>query len=468
MSLQFSFGLLLALFVFAGLGALFLWRIKNQLTQQLRDQNQTLLLLNREKASLEVQNSEAQKRIGGISLELDQLRKEHLIAVELRAKAESAARNLEQASEKERKLLEEAKQSLQDAFKSLASTALEGNTKQFLELAKSVLDKESSLAKSDLEKRHQSIRDLLTPISTTLDKYNFQLTEIEKQRQSSFQTIETEIRRVVESNATLTKETSALKDALKKPHVRGRWGEVQLRNCVELAGMSEFADVSFQDITTDEDGQKLIPDMTVRMPGGRVVVVDAKTPIDAFMSSLEATTEELRATEMARHGRHVKDHVKRLSTRAYNDSVKDAADFTVMFLPNESFLYAALESEPDLVEFALQKKVLIATPPTLIGLLKVIRFGWNEEKLAENAHRISEVGQELHKRLCDFLEAYTNIGKFLDKAKQEYEIGSMRLERRVLTQAKKLEDLGVKSVKELPESLGSLNASVALEESPEI
>jgi DNA recombination protein RmuC len=189
--------------------------------------------------------------------------------------------------------------------------------------------------------------------------------------------------------------------------------------------------------------------MVVRMPGGRSVIVDAKTPIDAFLNSLEATTDEKRAAEMARHGRHVKEHVKRLSTRAYSEAVGESADFTVLFLPNESFLYAALEVEADIVEFALQKKVLIATPPTLIGLLKVIRYGWNEQKMAENAQRISEMGQELHKRICDFVETYVAVGKHLDKAREEFEKGRGRLESRLLVQARRFEALGAKSNKTL-------------------
>jgi DNA recombination protein RmuC len=196
--------------------------------------------------------------------------------------------------------------------------------------------------------------------------------------------------------------------------------------------------------------------MTVRRPGGRIVIVDAKTPLEAFMSSLEATHDEARASELVRHGRHVKDHVKKLSQKAYNENLKSAADFTIMFLPNESFLYAALETEPDLMEFAIQKKILIATPPTLIGLLKVIRYGWNEDKLAENAQRISEVGSELHKRVVDFVETFMDIGKHLAKAKTEYDAGLVRLESRVITQARRLEKLGAKSSKDLPGSVDSI------------
>jgi DNA recombination protein RmuC len=189
--------------------------------------------------------------------------------------------------------------------------------------------------------------------------------------------------------------------------------------------------------------------MTVRMPGGRIVIVDAKTPIDAFLAALEATDDTLRATELARHARHIKERIKELAKKAYPEKLKNSADFTVLFLPNESFLFAALETQPDIVELALQQKVLIATPPTLIGLLKVIRYGWNEQKLAENAQRISEAGAELHKRLFDFIEAFTGIGKHLEKAQAEYQTGLTRLQSRVLPKARDLEKLGAKSGKTL-------------------
>ncbi len=330
-----------------------------------------------------------------------------------------------------------------------AKEALTSNSEFFLSLAKKTLEKESELSQAELERKKIQIEDLVAPLTKKLEEYQAQIQNLEKERVRSYSNVEAELKRVVEVGVTLNQETAALKNALKKPHVRGRWGEVQLKNCVELAGMSEYADVTFQNSQTNDDGQRLIPDLTVRMPGGRLVIVDAKTPIEAFISSLEATSEEVRATELARHGRHVKEHVKKLSQKAYSENLKSTADFTVMFLPNESFLYAALETEPDLVEFAIQKKILIATPPTFIGLLKVIRFGWNEERLAENAQKISEVGVELHKRVSDFLDAYTGIGRHLDKAKQEYESGLGRLQTRVLPQAKKLEALGAKSNKEL-------------------
>lgn len=342
-----------------------------------------------------------------------------------------------------------SQEQISETFKNLAQNALQGNAESFLTLAKSVLEKETALAHKDLETRKIEIEKNLEPIKTLLQNYQQSLAELEKERQRSYMQVEAELKRVHEMGVSLTQETTALKNALKKPNVRGRWGEVQLRNCVELAGMSEFADVTFQDSSTDEEGVQHRPDMTVRMPGGRVVIVDAKTPIDAFLAALEATDDSVRAAELIRHARHIKDHIKKLSKRAYADNLKNSADFTVMFLPNESFLYAALETQPDIVELALQQKVLIATPPTLIGLLKVIRYGWNEEKLAENAQRISEVGAELHKRICDFIDAFVGIGKHLEKAQNEYQTGLSRLQSRVLPKARDLEKLGAKSPKTL-------------------
>lgn len=346
----------------------------------------------------------------------------------------------------------QVKTELSESFKGLAASALEASMGQFLNLAQSTFQQANEMHKLDSDQRHKAMDSLIKPVTESLVKYQEQIQMLEKDRARAFQMIDQELKKVSEAHLYLTKETTALKDALKRPHVRGRWGEVQLRNCVELAGMSEYADVSFQNSTTDEEGSRHIPDMIVRMPGGRNVIVDSKTPIDAFLNSLEAPTEELRRTEIARHGRHVKEHVKKLSTRAYTEVIKDTADFTVLFLPNESFLYAALEAEPDVVEFALQKKVLIATPPTLIGLLKVIRFGWSEQKLAENAHRISEMGQELHKRICDFADTYESVGKHLNKAKDEYDKGRTRLESRLLVQARRFESLGAKSNKTLLEA----------------
>ena len=374
-------------------------------------------------------------RNGELELEVQQLTQQLSQRSEQLIRAEEQLKSVAQAEEQ-----------FKDSFKSLAATALEGNNRQFLELAKSVLSRTHDVGKADLDKRQTAIDAVLKPLQETLTRYEKQANEMERERQKSYTTVENELKRVVETGNQLSAQTTALKDALKRPHVRGRWGEVQLKNCIELAAMSEHCDVSFQDQNKSDEG-RLIPDMIVRMPGGRLVVVDAKTPLDAFLSSLDATTDVERTQHMARHGAAVKDHVKKLSEKAYHDHLDGSADFTVMFLPNESFLYAALESHPDLIEYALAKRILVATPPTLIGLLKVIRYGWREERLAENALLISEAGKEMHKRIADFLEAFEAVGKSLGKAQEQYEIGRTRLHSRVLVQAKRMEALGAKSNK---------------------
>lgn len=341
--------------------------------------------------------------------------------------------------EKERQWSSQIEEKLKDSFSSLATDALEKNQSRFLELAN-----------ADFDKKQMSMDALMKPMQDTLKRYEGQVTELERERQRSYATLELEVKKMAETSLNLSKETSALKNALKKPHVRGRWGEVQLKNCVELAGMSDHIDVSFQN-SVESDGQRLIPDMVVRMPGDRVVIVDSKTPVEAFLASLEASTEEEKNAEMMRHGRHIKTHIQQLSEKGYAQKIKNSADFTVMFLPNESFLYAALETQSDLVDYALSKKILIATPPTLVGLLKVIRFGWSEKKLAKNAAEIAEIGKELHKRIVDFIEAYDEVGDKLDRAQKAYEKGRMRLQSRIASKARQLEELGAKGAKDLPE-----------------
>ncbi|MDB2426021.1 DNA recombination protein RmuC [bacterium] len=339
---------------------------------------------------------------------------------------------------------------LKSSFENLANELLDKNQKKFMEMAKTTLQTETDKSKQHLDKKQEHIELLLSPLKDTLNQYQKQLFDMEKSRGETFGKLENELTNLVKSNLKLSDNTLSLKNALKRPHVRGRWGEVQLKNCIELAGMSEHSDVIFQDAQNVDD-KLLIPDMTVNMPGGGKVVVDAKTPIEAFIASIEAHTEEEKAKQVTRHGKHIKKHIQDLSSKEYQKNIKGSADFTVMFLPNESFLYAALEADPNIMEYAIERKILITTPPTLIGLLKVIHMGWNEKKLTENAQKISELGKELHKRVCDFTDSFQGLGTHLDKAKAEYDKSMSRLQKRVLVQTKRFEDLGVKSKKDLPE-----------------
>lgn len=451
-ALSLSLAVLVVLFGF--IFTLYLRVLKRE--RQLQDE---LINLRTSEARAQEAKSQLEGQVGKLSTQFEEQSEKNSVLQSEKARLETELQNVQTRLKEEREQLDQAQKRLQESFESLAAKALRGNSEQFIQLAQETFKREQQAATSDLEKRQTAIQTLVGPLKESLEQYQKRVSDIELARTRAYTSIEDQLKTFSELSQNLSKETSALKDALKKPHIRGRWGEVQLKNCVELAGMSEYSDVTFQDSTDGAEGNRLIPDMTVRMPGGRLVVVDCKTPIDAFLASLEAQNDDVRQAEMIRHGKHVKSHVQTLATKDYGKNIEGAADFTVMFLPNESFLYAALESEPDLVEFALQKKVLIATPPTLIGLLKVIRYGWNEEKLAENASRISKEGQELHKRICDFVDAYVNVGKHLDKAREEYDKGMSRLERRVLVQARRLEKLGAKSHKDLPPGLGELEES---------
>ncbi|NQZ02430.1 MAG: DNA recombination protein RmuC, partial [Bdellovibrionales bacterium] len=247
------------------------WLIRNPTSQGSEQQ------LREERIRLEEAQQFSQNRLQSLEQELKQAQTQISDLEVEKAKAEAKSQSLSESLEAERELLAKAEEKLKDTFKSLAATALEGNSKQFMDLARSTLSKESEVAQKELEKKEQSIEDMLKPISLVLDKYHAHVKEIEKERQKSYTTVESELRKVIESTVSLSAETLALKNALKKPHIRGRWGEVQLKNCIELAGMSEHADVTFQDSQRDADGQQHIPDMTVRMPGGRIVVVDSKT-----------------------------------------------------------------------------------------------------------------------------------------------------------------------------------------------
>jgi DNA recombination protein RmuC len=346
----------------------------------------------------------------------------------------------------ERELLNEKIRTL---FAELSATALKDNSETFLATAKRVLALQHKEADTDIEKRQEAIKQLVKPIQDGIKAVGDAAKEMEIKREKAFSTIEEQIKQSVAQAAEVARQTGSLKDALKKPNVRGRWGEVQLRNCIELAGMEEHCDVEFQESSVSPDEERVRPDMTVRMPGGRRIAVDAKTPMDPFLQYIEATTDEERNAALIRHGRAVKAHVAELSTRDYMQRIAESPDFVVMFLPNESFLAMALEREPTLMEDGLNKKVLVTTPGTLIGLLKVVRYGWNEEKIAVNAQRIADEGTKLNTEITKFLEDFANLGKAIKKASELYDSSSRRVEKQITNSSNKLTQLGAKSQKAL-------------------
>ncbi len=389
----------------------------------------------------------AQHNVNELQIQVQTLKSELARADERQSASQKMIADMKQ-------FLDHSQKQVEDQFKSTASDIIKSQTEQFLTQAKGLLETVKEVHSSQIQTQQHTLDTKLNPVTQLLKDFQDQIKKYESERTQTQATFAEQFKNLNDINSQLSKETRALKDALKKPNVRGAWGETQLKNCLELAGMSQFADYSLQTTVTGAEDNNLRPDLVVHMPQGRRVIVDAKAPMEAFLLSLEASSDEERQIQLKRHAGHIREHIKKLSSKSYQTFVTESADFTVMFLPNESFLYAAIESDRTLVDDALNQKILIATPPTFVGLLKVIRYGWNEQKMTDNAKAVGDLASELHKRLCDFVETFDKIGDTLHKATEAYDRGRNSLNSRIISQARKLEEHGVKVKKELPEGWG--------------
>ncbi|MGB8355311.1 MAG: DNA recombination protein RmuC [Chthoniobacteraceae bacterium] len=362
---------------------------------------------------------------------------------ELNARSSGLQVQLEQerkASSEKLALLGEAQAKLSDAFKALSSAALRENNQSFLELAKSTLEKFQETAKGDLEKRQQAISEIVKPVRESLEKVDAKIADMEKSRADAYGSLTTQVRSLFDSQNELRKETSNLVRALRAPGVRGRWGEVQLKRVVELAGMTAHCDF-FEQQSVDADEGRLRPDMLVRLPGGKTIVVDAKAVLSAYLDAIEAPDDVSRAGHLQRHARQVKERVDELGRKAYWDQFKHAPEFVVLFLPGEMFFSAALENDPGLIESAADRRVVLATPTTLIALLKAVFYGWRQERLAENAQEISALGRELYERLSVLGGHFAGVGKSLNQAVTTYNKAVASIETRVFPTARKFKEL---------------------------
>src|SRR6476659_2492647 len=322
------------------------------------------------------------------------------------------ASRLEGRRESERAMAE-------DRFKSLSADALKQNNEQFLTLAKQTLGTYQSEAKGELEKREKAVQQLVAPISEQLRLVDTRLERLDRDRVQSSSVLQQQLRTMVESQERLRGETGALVAALRKPQTRGRWGELQLRNVVEMAGMTRYSDFVEQATMRDDDRQ-LRPELIVRLPGGKQVVVDAKAPLQSFLDAYESSDEQQRDAHLASHARLLREHVRKLAAKSSWSQFADAHDFVLLFLPGEHFLNAALEADPTLIEQGVAQQVLIATPTTLIALLRAVHYGWQQEKVAENAREISELGREVYGRLGTMAEHLSSLGKRLSGAVDSY------------------------------------------------
>jgi len=376
-------------------------------------------------------------------------RRVHALEVEL-AQARAELGSQEALAAEREQALELAAMRVRAGFDAAATEALRGNSEVFLQMARQALAQQQQLAERQLTEREKAVESMLAPVREALQRTHEQIARIEKERAETFGALRSSIESVALGQQALQRETRNLVTALRRPEVRGQWGEMTLRRLAELAGMVEHCDFVEQVHVAGDDGA-LRPDMIVNMPDGRQLVVDVKTPLDAYLSAVEAQDDAARDAALKRHAQAVTERVRALASKAYWAQFEHSPDFVVLFIPGDQFLAAAVAEVPSLLEDAVRQHVIIATPTSFVALLKAVAYGWRQNALAENAARIQELAEDLYKRLARFGDHMARIGRALGQSVDAYNSAVGSLERQVLPGARKFTDLGLRPEKEIDE-----------------